>query len=380
MRSWIARGERRRGRLAERLRQQRRRLVGVQRAQRELVEPPRPAQLVAQPPDPVLRAGARRSGRRRRPAAAARRARRRARPARSSVASSDHWRSSRTTSAGRAAVMRANAQRSASNSVAPVGRGGIAQLGQQHRQHGAQRAAARRARPGARAGGCEARRQRAVGRGACRGPPRRAGRARPAPSASSRDQPRLADARLAGQQHDRAVARTRGAQPRIERGALGPATDEWRAHGADITGPATVRPGNTACRATQVRQSGRCPAGRAARTVAPDTERAGRGRPERSAYEPLRDRPPQRLRVRRRPRGARRALDRRRRQAGLGRPLDPQLRLAEDSGELGTFCIYEAESPEAIRAHAAASGLPVDEIVPVADTVIVRPDPVPATA
>ena len=53
---------------------------------------------------------------------------------------------------------------------------------------------------------------------------------------------------------------------------------------------------------------------------------------------------------------------------------------AEESGELGTFCIYEAESPEAIRAHADAADLPVDEIVPVADTVVVRPDPAPATA
>src|SRR4051795_5176213 len=54
--------------------------------------------------------------------------------------------------------------------------------------------------------------------------------------------------------------------------------------------------------------------------------------------------------------------------------------LAEDSGEVGTVCIYEAESPEAIRAHAEAADLPVDEIVPVADTVIVRPDPQPAVA
>jgi hypothetical protein len=54
--------------------------------------------------------------------------------------------------------------------------------------------------------------------------------------------------------------------------------------------------------------------------------------------------------------------------------------VAEDSGELGTFCIYEADSPEAIRAHAAAAVLPVDEIIPVADTVVVRPDPQPATA
>jgi len=54
--------------------------------------------------------------------------------------------------------------------------------------------------------------------------------------------------------------------------------------------------------------------------------------------------------------------------------------VSEESGEVGTFCIYQAESPAAIRAHAAAAVLPVDEIVPVADTVIVRPDPAPATA
>jgi hypothetical protein len=51
--------------------------------------------------------------------------------------------------------------------------------------------------------------------------------------------------------------------------------------------------------------------------------------------------------------------------------------LVEDSGDLGTVCIYEAESPEAIRAHAQRTGMPADEIYPVADTVIVRPDPVP---
>ena len=54
--------------------------------------------------------------------------------------------------------------------------------------------------------------------------------------------------------------------------------------------------------------------------------------------------------------------------------------LAEESGEVGTVCIYEADSPDAIRAHADASGLPVDEIIPVADTVVVRPDPVAASA
>jgi hypothetical protein len=51
--------------------------------------------------------------------------------------------------------------------------------------------------------------------------------------------------------------------------------------------------------------------------------------------------------------------------------------LSEESGEVGTFCVYEAESPEAIRAHAEASDLPCDEIIPILDTVIVRPDPAP---
>lgn len=49
--------------------------------------------------------------------------------------------------------------------------------------------------------------------------------------------------------------------------------------------------------------------------------------------------------------------------------------LAEPDGSLGTVCIYQASSPEAIREHARRAELPVDEIVAVADTVIVRPDP-----
>ena len=51
----------------------------------------------------------------------------------------------------------------------------------------------------------------------------------------------------------------------------------------------------------------------------------------------------------------------------------------EEPSAVGTVCIYQASSPEAIRAHARAAALPVDEIVKVADTVVVRPDPVPAT-
>jgi sporulation protein YlmC with PRC-barrel domain len=52
--------------------------------------------------------------------------------------------------------------------------------------------------------------------------------------------------------------------------------------------------------------------------------------------------------------------------------------LSEESGEIGTFCVYEGESPEAIRKHAENSDLPCDEVVEIATTVVVRPDPVPA--
>ena len=49
--------------------------------------------------------------------------------------------------------------------------------------------------------------------------------------------------------------------------------------------------------------------------------------------------------------------------------------MAEEDGRLGTVCVYQASSPEAIREHASRAFLPVDEIVQVADTVVVRPDP-----
>ena len=54
--------------------------------------------------------------------------------------------------------------------------------------------------------------------------------------------------------------------------------------------------------------------------------------------------------------------------------------LEELDGSVGTECIYQASSPEAIRRHATAADLPVDEIVRVADTVLVRPDPAPVAA
>jgi hypothetical protein len=54
--------------------------------------------------------------------------------------------------------------------------------------------------------------------------------------------------------------------------------------------------------------------------------------------------------------------------------------LDEGGGSVGTVCIYEATSPDAIRKHAELADLPVDEIIPIADTVVVRPDPVPEAA
>ncbi len=54
--------------------------------------------------------------------------------------------------------------------------------------------------------------------------------------------------------------------------------------------------------------------------------------------------------------------------------------LEEENGTVGTVCIYQASSEGAIRKHASAADLPVDEVIKVADTVLVRPDPTPAAA
>lgn len=54
--------------------------------------------------------------------------------------------------------------------------------------------------------------------------------------------------------------------------------------------------------------------------------------------------------------------------------------IAEEDGTLGSVCIYQATSPEAIRKHAHRVGMPADEILNVADTVIIRPDPVAENA
>jgi sporulation protein YlmC with PRC-barrel domain len=52
--------------------------------------------------------------------------------------------------------------------------------------------------------------------------------------------------------------------------------------------------------------------------------------------------------------------------------------ISEPDGGLGTVCIYQSSSPEAIREHAQRVGMPADEVIAVADTVIVREDPAAA--
>jgi len=54
--------------------------------------------------------------------------------------------------------------------------------------------------------------------------------------------------------------------------------------------------------------------------------------------------------------------------------------IKEDGGTLGTVCIYQATSIEAVRDHAKRVDMPADEVLEVADTVIIRPDPQPQTA
>jgi len=49
--------------------------------------------------------------------------------------------------------------------------------------------------------------------------------------------------------------------------------------------------------------------------------------------------------------------------------------LEEEDGLLGTVCIYQAENEEAIMEHAQRAELPADEVIPVADTVVIRDDP-----
>jgi hypothetical protein len=53
--------------------------------------------------------------------------------------------------------------------------------------------------------------------------------------------------------------------------------------------------------------------------------------------------------------------------------------IPEADGTLATVCIYQGSSEEAVRKHAAAADLPATEVFKVADTIVVRPDPVAAS-
>ena len=49
----------------------------------------------------------------------------------------------------------------------------------------------------------------------------------------------------------------------------------------------------------------------------------------------------------------------------------------EGDGTFTGYCVYEADSPEALRRHADALMLPTDAIKPVVATMVVAPDPEP---
>jgi hypothetical protein len=73
------------------------------------------------------------------------------------------------------------------------------------------------------------------------------------------------------------------------------------------------------------------------------------------------------------------------RSADVGEEMSDDIRwirsyvVQEPDGSLGTVCIYEASSPEKIREHAERVDMPALEILEVADTVVIRPDPVEAS-
>jgi hypothetical protein len=47
----------------------------------------------------------------------------------------------------------------------------------------------------------------------------------------------------------------------------------------------------------------------------------------------------------------------------------------EPDGRIGTVCIYQARDPESLCEHAKRVGMPGDAILPILNTVVVRPDP-----
>jgi hypothetical protein len=52
----------------------------------------------------------------------------------------------------------------------------------------------------------------------------------------------------------------------------------------------------------------------------------------------------------------------------------------EDDETLGTVCIYQGVTPEALREHAERVGMPADEILPVIGRVVYREQPLEQSA
>jgi Protein of unknown function (DUF4242) len=52
----------------------------------------------------------------------------------------------------------------------------------------------------------------------------------------------------------------------------------------------------------------------------------------------------------------------------------------EADGRLGTVCIYEASSAEKIREHASRADIPASDVLSVAETLVIRPDPAGVSA
>jgi len=49
--------------------------------------------------------------------------------------------------------------------------------------------------------------------------------------------------------------------------------------------------------------------------------------------------------------------------------------VVKEEGQLGTVCIYQGTSPEAIREHARRAGMPADEVIPIENLVVINEDP-----
>ena len=47
----------------------------------------------------------------------------------------------------------------------------------------------------------------------------------------------------------------------------------------------------------------------------------------------------------------------------------------EPDGMLGSICVYQAQDVEALREHALRVGMPGNNIVPIVNSLIIRPDP-----